>query len=103
MRLGIVITDRNHVTIVNGLTDAIRARGWEAEFFLTDTGVMALADKSFLERACAVPGSVAVCEHSVEHYGHDRIDLAALAEQIVVGGQYQDAELVRRCQKVLVF
>jgi hypothetical protein len=103
MKLGIVVTDDAYLNTVNDLIDAIRGRGWEAECFLTDTGVMALADVGFVRRAKMVPGSVSVCEHSVELYGHGNIDLAALSVDIIVGGQYQDTEMVRRCQKTLVF
>jgi hypothetical protein len=103
MRLGIVVTDSAYLTDVVGVIDAARARGWLAECFLTDTGVMLLGDADFMARARVAPGSVAVCEHSVERYARARLDLAALAGDIVVGGQYQDAELARRCDTVLVF
>lgn len=103
MRLGIVVTDADYLPAATGLIDAARARDWQAECFLTDTGVMLLADEGFVERARAVPGSVSVCEHSVERYAGGAFDVHALAEDVVVGGQYQDAELVRRCDKVLVF
>lgn len=103
MRLGIVATNANYANEVAGLVNAARERGWEAECFLTDTGVMLLADDAFLALARARPGSVAVCEHSVERYARDAYDIQALAHDVVIGGQYQDAELVRRCDKVLVF
>jgi hypothetical protein len=103
MRLGIVATDSAHATQVAGLVEAARQRGWDAECFLTDTGVMLLADDAFLTQARARPGSVSVCEHSVERYARDAYDVQSLADIVVIGGQYQDAELVRRCDKVLVF
>ncbi len=103
MRLGIVVTDIAYLTAVTRLIDAIRARDWQAECFLTDTGVMLLADTGFVTRAKAVRNSVAVCEHSAERYAGDVFDVTALADDIVVGGQYQDAEMVHRCDKVLVF
>ncbi|MBK6742362.1 MAG: hypothetical protein IPG66_05030 [Hydrogenophilales bacterium] len=103
MRLGIVVTDIAYLAAVTRLIDAVRARDWQAECFLTDTGVMLLADNGFATRAKAVRNSVAVCEHSVERYAQDLFDVTALADDIVVGGQYQDAEMVHRCDKVLVF
>jgi hypothetical protein len=103
MRLGIVVTDAVYLPIIKGLIDAARARNWQAECFLTDTGVMLLADGDFVERARAVPGSVAICEHSVERYAEGAYEISSLAADIVVGGQYQNAELVRRCDRVLVF
>lgn len=103
MRLGIVVTDAVYLPVANGLIDAARARDWQAECFLTDTGVMLLADEGFVRRARAVPSSVSVCEHSIERYADGVFDAGALADTVVIGGQYQDAELVRRCDKVLVF
>lgn len=103
MRLGIVVTDAAHLSTITGIVDSARARGWQAECFLTDTGVMLLADDEFVDRARSVPKSVSCCEHSVEHYAGNAFDVHGLADFIVVGGQYQDAELVRRCDKVLVF
>jgi hypothetical protein len=103
MRLGIVITDAVYLPLVTGLIGAARCRDWQAECFLTDSGVMLLADPDFVRLACDVPGSVSVCEHSVERYAGDAYDIKSMAEQIVIGGQYQDAELVRRCDQVLVF
>jgi hypothetical protein len=103
MQLGIVITDESYLPHANRLLDAAAARGWETLSFLTDTGVNLLADAGFVERARARPNSVTLCEHSAEHYATGRFDLSALADIVVVGGQYQDAELVRKCDKVLVF
>lgn len=103
MQLGLVITDENFLAHANGLLDAAAARGWESQCFLTDTGVNLLADAGFVERARARPNSVSLCEHSAERYAAGRFDLDALADVVIVGGQYQDAELVRKCDRVLVF
>lgn len=103
MQLGIVITDECFLPQANGLVDAATARGWETLSFLTDTGVNLLADAGFVERARARPNSVTLCEHSAERYAAGRFDLDALADIVIVGGQYQDAELVRKCDKVLIF
>lgn len=103
MQLGIVITDERYLNVANGLLDATAARGWQTQCFLTDTGVNLLADKGFVERARACPNSVSLCEHSAERYANGRFDLQALGDIVIVGGQYQDAELVRKCDQVLVF
>jgi len=103
MRLGIVVTDSAYLNIVNGLLNAARGRDLRTECFLTDTGVLLLSDDEFVTHARAVPGSVSVCEHSIERYAEGALDMHTLAEEIVVGGQYQDAELVSRCDKVVVF
>lgn len=103
MQLGIVITDESYLTQANGLLDAAVARGWAPQCFLTDTGVNLLADAGFVERCRARPNSVSLCEHSVERYAKGRFDINSLADVVIVGGQYQDAELVRKCDKVLVF
>ena len=103
MQLGIVITDEGYLAVANALLDAAAARGWETQCFLTDSGVNLLADAGFIERAKACPNSVSLCEHSAERYSAGRFDLKLLGDIVIVGGQYQDAELVRRCDKVLVF
>ena len=103
MQLGLVITDESYLTHANGLLDAAVARGWDPQCFLTDSGVNLLADAGFVGRARARPNSISLCEHSAAHYAEGRFDLNSLADFVIVGGQYQDAELVRRCDKVLVF
>lgn len=103
MQLGLVITDERFLVHANGLIDAALARGWDPQCFLTDSGVNLLADVGFVGRARARPNSVSLCEHSAGHYADGRFDLASLADFVVVGGQYQDAELVKKCDKVLVF
>ncbi|MFZ5483966.1 MAG: hypothetical protein ACOZB0_07025 [Pseudomonadota bacterium] len=103
MRLGIVVTDAAWLPEATGLIDAAHGRGWEAECFLTDTGVMLLADPGFVARARDRRAQVSVCEHSIAHYAAGAVDTAAIADDVVIGGQYQDAELVRRCDRVLVF
>lgn len=101
MKLGVVITDDKYASQVVGILQAAINRGWEIRCFLTDSGVRLLNDKRF--SAIALAGSVmtALCELSVERY--EGIDLASVADKVVVGGQYQDAELVKNSDQVLVF
>lgn len=103
MRIGVVVTDEAYVGHVMGLVQAARSRGWEAECFLTETGVMLLTYQGFISEARRVQNSVSVCEHSIDHYAKGRIDVEAIRDVVVIGGQYQDAEMVKRCDKVLVF
>lgn len=103
MRIGIVVTDQDFLAHAIGLLDAAWARGWETQCFLTDTGVNLLADPEFVERARARPNGISVCEHSVDRYVEGKFDLHAMADFVVIGGQYQNAELAHKCDKVLVF
>lgn len=103
MRLGIVVTDHQYREQVTGLIGSARAREWDVECFLTDTGVQLLADSAFMACARAAPNSVAVCEHSIEMHAGAALADSKFADVVVVGGQYQDAQLVRRCDRVLVF
>jgi len=103
MHLGIVITDESFLPHANSLLDAAAARGWRTLCFLTDTGVNLLADAGFARRARAHPNTVTLCKHSTELHAAGRFDLNAFADVVIAGGQYQNAELVRKCDKVLVF
>jgi hypothetical protein len=102
MQLGIVVTNDRYRDDVNGLIRAARNRGWEATCFLTDTGVRLLENPEFMAAARSFPKSVSVCEHSVEGQGIATARIEGF-DAIVVGGQYQDAELVTRSDRVLVF
>ncbi len=102
MKLGIVITDEGHLALVKQLFDAAVGRGWQVFCFLTDTGVNLLADGDFVRRAKVHPNHVSLCEHSAERYAQGGYDLGVLGSYVVVGGQYQDAELVRNCDQVVV-
>jgi len=102
MRLGVVLTDERCVTEATTLLRAAHERGWTTRCFLTDRGVLALDNAEFRAAATADPAGVAVCELSVERFGGDlRPDV--LAEPIVIGGQYQNAELVHTSDRVVVY
>ena len=103
MHIGIVVTDQNFLDHALGMIDAAAARGWEMQCFLTDTGVNLLADPEFVERARARPNRISVCEHSADRYVDGKFDLHAMAGFVVIGGQYQNAELAHKCSRVLVF
>lgn len=103
MRLGIVVTDDHYGPQAEGLLRAAVARGWEVRCFLTDSGARLLGIPSFLELIESRCAWVAVCELSVERMEHAGLDLERVRDMIVIGGQYQDAELVKKSDRVLVF
>lgn len=101
MRLGVVVTDDSYAAPAVGVLQAAVKRGWETRCFLTDTGVRLLNHPQFASLALSGSVPTALCELSVERY--EGIDVAAIADKVVVGGQYQDAELVKNSDQVLVF
>ncbi len=102
MQLGIVVTDGRYAAEAAGLLREAGERGWATRCFLTDTGVLALRDNAFNQAAAAIPGHVALCELSVERFGA-ALPPESLAEPIVIGGQYQNAELVHTSDRIVVF
>ena len=103
MRIGIVVTNQIYLAHAIGMLDGAESRGWETLCFLTDTGVNLLADAAFVERARKHPNSVSVCEHSIELYASGKYDVRSISDIVAVGSQYKNAELARKCDKVLVF
>lgn len=103
MELGIVVTDERYLPQVASIFDAALKRGWTPLCFLTDTGVKLLRDQGFVDLARQHPNRITLCEHSVERLGAEGPDVQAVSDFVIVGGQYQDAELVRTCDRVLVF
>lgn len=103
MRLGLVITDEAYAEVVGALGARAADRGWEVRCFMTDTGVRALANERVRMLLNHPRTKAAVCEFSVERYGTGGPAVASLEDVVVVGGQYQDAELVRESDRVLVF
>lgn len=102
MRFGIVVTDINQAGQAAALMKEALGRDWNVRCFLTEDGVNMLKDEAFIEAARNERAHLSVCEHSVERYCRD-LNLAALQDVVIVGGQYQDAELVRNSDRVLVF
>lgn len=102
MKIGVVLTDERNVADASRLLRKLRERGWKARCFLTDRGVLALGDPGFRSEAIAASGGVAVCELSVERFGAS-LAPELLADPVVVGGQYQNAELVHTSDRVISF
>jgi|GEM_PF-509369 len=103
MNLGIVVTDKAYGAPVIELIRAAHTRGWDIRCFLTDSGVNLLAETTFRALAENGTASIAACELSLERYGEDVPGLQNLPGQVIIGGQYQDAELVHNTDRVLVF
>jgi len=102
MNLGIVVTSESHAEQVLGLLQTAAERGWQLRCFLTDSGVKLLDDPRFI-RFCQAGYWVALCEMSLERYQIDAEKVQGKAPDIIIGGQYQDAELVKNSDRVLVF
>ncbi|HEY9148873.1 MAG TPA: hypothetical protein VIQ22_07660 [Gammaproteobacteria bacterium] len=102
MRFGIVVTDQGQAATAACLMKEALARDWSVRCFLTDNGVNMLKDDSFIEMSRNPSVHLSVCELSVERYCHD-MPLDEMSDVVIVGGQYQDAELVRNSDQVLVF
>lgn len=103
MKLGIVVTDDRYGRQAEGLLRAAVARGWEVRCFLTDTGAKLLRAASFIDFIRSTDAWVAVCELSLERLGDAGLSGELPDDRVVVGGQYQDAELVKKSERVLVF
>ena len=103
MRLGIVVTDKHNAGAAVKVLHAALGRDWQCRCFLTDSGISLLANEEFMRLVDGGTAPTAVCELSVERYAQPGVTLAQIQDRVVVGGQYQDAELVRWCDRVMVF
>ena len=102
MNLGIVITSEEHAELALGLLETAAGRGWQLRCFLSDRGVL-LVSHPRLVRFCQGDHWVALCEMSLERYQIDAAEVLHKLPEIIIGGQYQDAELVKNSDRVLVF
>ena len=102
MNLGIVVTSDNHCKQAIGLLEAAAQRGWQLRCFLTDTGVKLCDDPRFIQFFQDENYWVALCEMSLERYHIDSATVRDMLPNIIIGGQYQDAELAKNSDRVLV-
>lgn len=100
MKLGVVITEKELAGPAIDLLKAAAANN-ELRCFLTDSGVNALAEQGMRSLIASGALNMAVCELSMERFHQEAP--ADIAEAVLVGGQYQDAELVHWCDRVVVF
>lgn len=102
MRLGIVVTDQQFADQAMDLLRGADGRGWELRCFLTDSGVRMLGREDFRTFLGASEAHVSLCELSVDRYPDADPHAGGLDERVIVGGQYQDAELVKNTDRVIV-
>jgi hypothetical protein len=97
MRIGIVATHESSGAHLLGLAAAAAARGWPCRCFLTDSGVKLVADDRLVALAKSGAIRLDVCEHSWHHFNE-----GPAPEGATLGSQFQNAELVRECDRVVV-
>jgi hypothetical protein len=102
MRLGLVITDDRCGRRAMDLLAAAFTKGWSIRCFLTDRGVLMLGDPRLTNHLDNDRMAVSLCELSVERYPQVAAALHQFADKVVIGGQYQNAELVRHSDRVIV-
>ncbi len=102
MHIGVVITDDRYMNSAIGLLKAASLKGFETECFLTDRGVLLLNSANFADLADRIGCKVSICEHSIDRLGETK-NIEKFKDKAVIGGQYQDAELANRSDKVIVF
>ena len=98
MRFGVTITSEEFGDYATGLLAAASDRGWECRCFLTDRGTRVLRQAPFQQLVESGRVSASVCELSWDRFGDGEPP-----SWVVMGGQYQNAELVHQCDKVVVF
>jgi len=102
MRLGLVITDHIYAMAARDLLQAALSRQWECRCFLTDRGVLLLTEPVFMESPGVIASSVTACELSIDRYEAYGLCTDQVDARVVVGGQYQNAELVKNSDQVIV-
>lgn len=96
--LGIMVTKNANLEHISGVVRAARRAGHPVQLFLTDEGVRFTRDPGFLELLKIDGVDCAVCEHNCELIGiHER------TEGIVYGSQYDNAGMMHRSDRVLIF
>lgn len=102
MRFGLVVTNEQNADGARRLLEAAHGRGWECRCFLTDRGALLLKDPAFMASSAFAKTNISVCELSIERFENLGLHARNIDAHVVVGGQYQDAELVRNSDRVLV-
>lgn len=97
MKIGLVATDERAGPQLLGLANAAATLGWPCRCFLTDSGVRLLNIEAL--RALMRDGTVRVeaCEHAWQALG-----LGPAPEGVKLRSQFQNAELARDCDRVVV-
>ena len=97
MQLGIVASHESAGPHLEGLAAAAAARGWACRCFLTDSGVKLAGSARLRELVRSGAVRLDVCEHSWSHFGG-----GPAPEGANMGTQFQNAELARECDRLLV-
>jgi intracellular sulfur oxidation DsrE/DsrF family protein len=93
MRWHLIITDEKTFECAENILKRLGSDG--ISVFLTGRGVLLLKDERFLSLLKQVEKCV-VCEYSMEKYGIESANF-----QVVIGGQFQNAELVALSDKTV--
>lgn len=101
MNLGVVITHEERGAVAMDLLEAADLRGWNLRCFLTGTAIRLFREPRLVNYSSN--HWVALCELSLDRNKVDVAMVKAEAPDIIIGGQYQDAELVKNSDRVLVF
>ncbi len=97
MKLGLVATDDSAGAQLLGLAGAAAQRGWTCRCFLTDTGVRLLTSPPLLDLMRSGALRLDVCEHAWQLYGSGQAPA-----DVKLRSQFQNAELARDCDRVVV-
>lgn len=103
MKLGICVIDDRYGATVVALLERARHRHWSVRCFLTDRGTLLLHDPAFVAQLRDPALHFSVCELSIERHFGAGLAAQDFAGHLVVGGQYQNAELMHNCDQILVF
>ncbi len=96
--LGILVTKYQNLEHIAGVVKAARKAQHPVQMFLTDEGVRFTRDPGFLELLNTEGVECSVCEHSCDQIGiHEKTD------GVTYGSQYDNAGMIHRCARVLVF
>lgn len=97
MKLGLVASDESAGAHLLGLVRAAVARGWSCRCFLTDSGVRLLADPALLALSRSGALQLDACEHA-----WSALALGPAPQGLKLRSQFQNAELARDCDRVIV-
>ncbi|MBI5042957.1 MAG: hypothetical protein HZC10_03830 [Nitrospirae bacterium] len=99
MKLGILINTNRHLAVVVGLAKAAISRGHEVIIFNTDDGTKLFGNPKFVE-LCKTEGvSMSFCDHSAKSLN---VSTEGIPEEIVCGGQYNNAVMMHNADRVIV-
>ncbi len=98
MKIGLVATHEGAGPHLLGLAAAAAAQGWPCRCFLTDTGVRLLTSEPLLALMRSGALRLDVCEHAWQQFGS-----GAAPDGVKLRSQFQNAELARDCDRVVVF